>query len=920
MTQAEISLARAAELVQQMTTEEKLGLLTTHQAPVERFGLREFFIGTEVARGYVGRKPEAYSTVFPQPIGLAAAFDRDLMRQLGDIAGTECRAYYNDNPQNQNAALCVWGPTVDMVRDPRWGRTEEAYGEDPFLTGELSAALTAGMAGEHPVYLKVLPTLKHFCANNCEEQRVNGNSYLPPRLKYEYYYAAFMPAIRYGGARSVMTAYNEINGVPALCNPDLNRILKEQWGLWFAVTDGADFGQTLLYHHYGASHSDVYAESVRAGCDIMTDDEGLVRLAAEQALRSGLLTEDELDKSLTRMLYARMRLGQLSSDCPYDSITPDRIDTAASRAVNLRAAEEQLVLLKNNGMLPLQSPKRIAVCGPLADENLMDWYTGYARDAVSVLDGIRAEFPTAEIAFDSLWDIVAIQAANGKYLSVHPDGSCAFDADSVTETAQFLLQDWGENWQNLYSVPHQKYLRASEDGRLCLHGRSVYGWFTHETFRLHDTEDGTILEALFHRKRMEADDAGAIRFTEQTAVLPSRTFRIHRISRGTERAEQLAAHADTVIYCTGNHPVQAAKECFDRKTLALNIQPDMAERLHRCNPQTMLMLISSYPYAINRQQKILPAILWSSHGGAQLGTAVAHALSGAYNPAGRLPLTWYRSAHDLPDIANYDIRTTGMTYLYFQGKPLYPFGYGLSYSAFRYEKMEILHAEQGGLTAEITLQNISEIDGDEVVQVYVSMPDSAVCRPIRKLCGFARVHLAAGERRTVSVAIPAYNLQIYDPHSQKMLTERGRYRFDAGGSSDALPLCAETVLDGAQIPLRNSRFDAEQFDSAHGVTIGYCRTLRRHMLRVDGWFGTAVYTGVPFAGKHCLKLRAAALLRHGCIAVQIGKHNLELQVSVSDHAADFSEYTVELPSGLPDSGMLVINLQESMLLLDIALE
>lgn len=916
MIQSDITRARAAEIAAQMTAEEKFGLLTTHQLAAERFGLHEYFIGTEIARGFVGRDEADYSTVFPQPVGLAATFDSALLRQLGEIAGTECRAYHNIK---QNTALFVWGPTVDMERDPRWGRTEEAYGEDPYLAGTLTAALTSGMIGEHPVYLKVLPTLKHFCANNCEEQREYGDSTLPPRLKYEYYYAAFMPAIRYGGAKSIMTAYNAVNGVPALCNPDLKRILKEQWGLWLTVTDGADFGQTIPAHHYGASHSEVYAEAIRAGSDIMTDDDALTRRAAECALREGLLSEAELDETAARVLYARMRLGQLSTDCPYDSITADQIDTDASRAVNLRAAEEQFVLLKNDGFLPLRQPKCIAVCGPLADENLRGWYTGYFRDAVSVLDGIRAEYPNAEIRTDSLWDIVAVQAANGRYLSVHPDGKCAFDAEKIAENEQFILQDWGDNWQNLYAPKYQRYLHVSDDGTLCLHRREIYGWFTYETFRLLETPDGTVIESKFRRNRMETDAAGTIRFTCQTALTPKRVFRIRTISRGADRADALVKNADAVIYCTGNHPVQTAKECFDRNTLALNIQADMAEHLFRLNPKTAMLLISGYPYAVNRQQEILPAILWSSHAGAHLGTAAANILSGKYNPAGRLPLTWYRSEHDLPDIGNYDIRSTGMTYLYFQGKPLYPFGFGLSYSDFRYEDMQIIPAENGGLTAAVTLQNISDIGGDEVIQVYFSMPDSDVPRPEKKLCGFSRVHLAAGERRTVSVSIPAYILQIYDTHSQQMITESGIYQFRAGGSSDALPLAAETALSGVPIPQRNSRFDAEQYDCAHSISIGYCRELCRHVLNVQGWFGTAVYTGVPFAGKHILKLRASSFLHAGTIGVQIGTASFDMQIAVSNRRSDYAEYSAELPDGLPETGVLVLNMQEGMSLLDIAL-
>ncbi len=914
MKQSEISREYAAALAASLTPEEKRGLLTTHQHAAERLGLGEFYVGTEVARGFVGRQAEDFSTVFPQPVGLASTFDRGLLRQLGDIAGTECRAYYN---KDHRSALCVWGPTVDMERDPRWGRTEEAYGEDPFLAGELTAALTSGMAGEHPCYLKVLPTLKHFCANNFEENRINDNSYLPPRLKYEYYYAAFMPAIRFGGAKSIMTAYNEINGVPALCNPDLKRILKEQWGLWFVVTDGADFGQTLLAHKYGTSHADVYAEAIRAGCDLMTDEDTLTANAADCALREGKLTESGLDAMLTNVLYARMRLGQLSDDCPYDSITPEQIDTETARAVNLRAAEEQFVLLKNEGMLPLRNPKRIAVCGPLADENLRDWYTGYFRDAVSVLAGMRAEYPDAEIITDSLWDIVTVQAANGRYLAVHADGTCAFDAESISEQTQFALQDWGENWQNLYAVSANRYLRVSDDGRLLLHNRSVYDWFTHETFRLHETPDGTVLEAPFHHKRMESAADGTVRFTEQNAVTPERAFRIEVISRGSDRAKQIAAGADAVIYCTGNHPVQVAKECFDRRTLALNVQPDMAETLHSANPKTALLLISGYPYAINREQEILPAILWSSHAGAHLGTAAAHVLSGRYNPAGRLPLTWYRSEHDLPDIRNYDIETAGTTYLYFRGTPLYPFGFGLSYAAFRYEALSVTQNADGSLTAEVTLQNISARAGDEVVQIYFAVPESAVRRPIRKLCGFARVHLDAGARESAIITIPAYVLQIYDPHSCGMLTESGCYQFFAGGSSDALPLQAAVMVSGDTIPLRESRFDAEQFDDAYSVTIGYCRDLRRHDLRVRGWCGTAVYTGVPFAGKRRLILRAAALVKQNGISVQIGSHSVALQIKAGSSFSDFREYAVPLPEGLPDEGSVVLVMQEGISVLEL---
>lgn len=225
---------RAEKLVSEMTEDEKLGLLSTHHNAIERLGLGEFFIGTEVARGYVGREKERISTVFPQPVGLASTFDRELLERLGEIAGREARAYYN---RDKRGGLCLWGPTVDMVRDPRWGRTEEAYGEDVMLAGTLSASYTKGMAGEQDGYCMTVPTLKHFCANNNEEDRGSCNAQIPLNLKYEYYYAAFELPIRFGGARSLMAAYNEINGLPAIMNPELNSLLKKEWGLWFVVSD-----------------------------------------------------------------------------------------------------------------------------------------------------------------------------------------------------------------------------------------------------------------------------------------------------------------------------------------------------------------------------------------------------------------------------------------------------------------------------------------------------------------------------------------------------------------------------------------------------------------------------------------------------------------------------------------------------------
>lgn len=910
---------QAAEIVNRLTEEEKLMLLTTHQHAVQRddLTLPEFFIGTEVARGYVGREADRCSTVFPQPIGMAATFDTALMEQIGAVAGDECRAYHN---AGDKGALCVWGPTVDPERDPRWGRTEEAYGEDVLLAGEMTAAYTRGLAGDDPVYMKTIPTLKHFCANNCEEERASGNSYLPPRLKHEYYYAAFMPAIKYGGARSVMTAYNEINGVPALANPELKTVLKDDWGLWFAVTDGGDFSQTVTSHRWCDTHAEAYAEAVKAGCDIMTDDTKLTKAAAEQALKQGLITWDEINAMLTRVIAARLALGMGSSDCRYDAIGNDVFSREESAEINRKAACEQLVLLKNNGLLPVKhAPKSIAVLGCLADENLKDWYTGSFAEAVSPLAGIRAAFPESTVTQDSLWDLVVVRAANGKYLAVQEDGTLAANADTVTDDALFELQDWGENWQNLYSPKHKKYARHMENGTLALHHRMIFDWFTRETFHLNPVPDGTVISDLPDGARMAADSDGKFTFAEQNAILPENVFVIENVSSGKERAAQLAASHELVIYCTGNHPVQVAKECFDRRTLALNVQSGMAAALAKVNPDTVMVLISSYPYSICEENAVLPAILYSTHAGPHLGTAVASAIAGTYAPAGRLPLTWYRSEHELPAIGNYDIETAGTTYLYFKGEPLYPFGYGLTYAAFAYHSMTV-RTDGADLAADITLENISDTDSDEVVQVYFTMPDSAVRRPEKKLCGFARVHLAAGETHTVSVRIPAYILEIFDTHSARMITESGIYQFFSGASSAALPLCASLELAGEKPAVRAASFSAELFDSAYGISLFYAKTLHAHYARTMRWNGTLIYGDVPFGGKKRIILRASSIFQEAVLTAECAGQKLEITLQPSLSYDDFTAYSVPLPDGLPETGVLTVSMPQGGSLLDIALE
>ncbi len=885
VSENDVFLKRARELAAKLTDEEKLGMITTHQLPAERVGIGEFYIGTEVARGYVGRSEDKPSTVFPQPVGLAATFDCELMYSLGRIAGEEARAYYNEE---KRGGLALWGPTVDMVRDPRWGRTEEAYGEDVMLAGELTAAYTLGMAGENSEgFYKTVPTLKHFCANNNERDRGSFDAYLPPRLKYEYYYAAFENAIRYGGARSVMAAYNEINGLPAIMDTELETLLKAEWGLWFVVSDGGDFSQNVTAHHYCDTYSEAYELSLKAGCDIMTDVEPLVKKAAQKALADGRITMADIDKTVVNTLYARLRLGQFDKT-EFDDIGREVIDCPAHREVNARAALEQMVLLKNDGLLPLKSGYgKIAVVGAMADESLMDWYTGYSTYRNSVLDGMRGRF--GEVVHDSLWDIVSLKAPNGRYLCAHEDGSVRADSETPEDGALFELQDWGENWCVLFSVKYKRYVRLFDDNTIRLHRRTIYDWFTRETFNLREYCGRTIIEEFLDHRRLTSDDNGMLTVSEKRAVSEDMLWEIVTVSSGKDRAVKLARECDTVICCTGNYPVMTAKECYDRSTLALNVQAGMTQTLAAVNPRTVLMLVSSYPYAVCEESECAAAVLWSSHAGAELGRAAAAVISGDHSPAGRLPLTWYRSELDLPDIGCYDIASTGSTYMYFDGEPLYPFGHGLSYAKFAYGTPTLTQYEDGSLELSVEIENLSDIAADEVVQVYFRMDKSALSRPIKKLCGFERKHFEACEKAVVRINIPRHILRVYDVRAEKMIVEGGVYRFMVGASSADIRAEVTAEVGGESLSARGNSFPAESFDAAKGIRLTYSQKLRRCFVRCTAWSGELTYGGLETESPvTAVEVKGLSMNGVGSVSIKLGGSEAECELYPADSEDDFS--------------------------------
>ncbi|MCL2055565.1 MAG: glycoside hydrolase family 3 C-terminal domain-containing protein [Oscillospiraceae bacterium] len=919
--------ARVADLLSRLSVEEKAGMLSFNVKAVPRLGIGEWNIGTEIARGYVTKVSEDISTVFPQPIGMASMFDPEMMFRIGEVAGDEARYYYE---KYKNGGLMLFGPTVDMERDPRWGRNEEGYGEDPFLTGEMTKQYTKGLAGEIPhgddVYLKTIPILKHFCCNNNEKDRAVCNANVEPRTLHEYYYQAFKPALTDGGAKAVMTAYNKLSGVPAIMNPDVRHLLKDKWGVYFSVSDLWDFKECVLDNQYVKTHAEALALCLKNGADSMTDDCGMVAAAVTDALERGLITEADLDNAVGNVLACRFRLGEFDESHPYKKINA-KPEGEAARKVNLEAAQKQICLLKNNGLLPLKKGVKIALIGPLADEIYRDWYTGVSSYGVTVRDGIGLEFGEENVSFDNCFDIVTLKSErNGKYLAVDESGEYVLRAYSEHpgKTAQFEYHEWGENEVNLKSVQNGLYA-IEEDGLYKAKSATPYDWFIKEWFKP-EIQGGLHCFKSWHDKHFnavsykamdiyideQADYALKIKPAHRRAA-PEKQFKAEIISKGTERAAALAREADVVIVCAGNHPMQIAREGLDRGGLGLpRSQSALVRAAYEANPNTVLLMVASYPYAVNWEDENLPALLYTSHAGAELGNAVAQTLSGKNNPAARCPQTWYQSESQLPDFTDYDITENDSTYMYYDEQPLYPFGHGLSYSKFDYSDFSV-DFRDGKLTelavnykdckifANVSVKNESNLDGDEVVQIYYRAVSPRVKRPLRKLCGFKRVKVKAGEAVKVRIEIPYNSLEFYDVTREKLCVEKGAYEFTVGASCLDIRAAATVEIDGETIPPRDmsKTVKAKNYDEKDVTELDFSIPLNDWYAAATGsWGGTLTFNCADLKNYEYAEIFACAPHKQTTVDIFAGSVNGEHLASAALNPApskdSFTYYKIPL--------------------------
>ncbi|MCL2627321.1 MAG: glycoside hydrolase family 3 C-terminal domain-containing protein [Oscillospiraceae bacterium] len=782
---------RVKYLLEQMTLEEKVGLLPAKQAAIPRLDIGEYLVGAEGAHGllvrtYYEQWPGGNSTVFPQPIGMSCTWDKDLLFRIGDVISTEARIWYEKHEHRQ--WLTLWFPTIDMERDPRWGRNEEAYGEDPHLAGKLAASLIRGVQGDHPYYLKTSCAPKHFYGNNVEKNRGSTSTNLTERLKHEYYLKVFKYAFVEGRAHSLMTAYNEINGVPCIGNPENLTLVKGEWGCdGHIVSDGDDLLQTITLHKYCETPAQAITLALKNGVDCFPEQKTEnVTNAALDAVKEGLLTEEDIDRAVGNTLRSRFRLGQFDPDKvnPYSKISKDKLCGTEHSAVALEAAQKAVVLLKNDGMLPLNAKGRggILMLGDLAENNLPDWYSGKPPHVVTPLSAIRKKTSKSKVKALGVHDLCVLYSnSNDAWLRVGEKGTVSFDGDEDTRSV-FEEIDWGFNAVSYRDVETKKYLNLINDPNneggftLACTADAVWGWFTMEQF-MRDEITGKLLPNSHtfgtRYKPEECEKIDALMTNLRSDIITNAMAPIIHEAKKTE----------TVIITLGNHPLINGRECFDRPSINF---PKRWERLINSvcdvNDNVILVLIAGYPYAFPKFENLFRAILYTAHGEQDVGSGLADVIFGDYNPAGRTSMTWYLSENDLPDINDYDIINKPRTYMYFEKPVQFPFGHGLSYTTFEYSNLKATPKGEGyAVTCDVT--NIGKADGDEVVQLYLTLLGTPIKAPVRRLCGFERINLQKGETKSVAFEVSNEYTNLYDEEGGAFTVKPQSIIFAAGASS-----------------------------------------------------------------------------------------------------------------------------------------
>ena len=815
---------RVNDLIGRMTLEEKATQLVNQARAIPRLQVPAYDWWSEALHGVANA---GTATVFPEPIGLAATFDDPLIHDMAVVIGTEARAKHNQairaGRRDIMEGLDFWSPNINIFRDPRWGRGQETYGEDPFLTGRMGVAFVTGMQGDDPKYYRVISTPKHFAVHSGPEPSRHSIDVLVSKHDMEdTYLPAFRAAVTEGKAESVMCAYNRVNGQPACAN---NFLLQSQLrGAWkfngYVVSDCDAIVDIFEGHHFVKSQAEAAAVAVKTGMDnecadfftITKDDHDYKPFI--DAVKQGLLTEADLDVALRRLFTARMKLGMFDppKDVPYAQTPDSEIDSAPHRELALKIARESMVLLKNDGILPLTpSVKKILVVGPLAEsvQVLHGNYSGTASHAVTALEGIRKQFAGAQVSYSPGTDFLrekpviltsALSTDDGKpglkgeYFAGEISG-----APQVVRVDPFVdlqlthpdshalpvpagMKDFSVRWTGFLTPPESGKYQIGLIGsmqRLWLDGKLVV-----DDAILHDPNPqmATLQLTKGHRYPIKVEYQAGGRTTKLIWLPMSADPLVEAVSA--------ARQADVVIAVVGITSKLEGEEMKvdlpgfrggDRTSLNLPAEEEaLLGALKGSGKPLVVVLMNGSALAVNWANDHANAILDAWYSGEEGGTAIAQTLAGVNNPAGRLPVTFYKGVEQLPDFEDYSMNNR--TYRYFTGEPLYPFGYGLSYSKFEYDNLKlsspVLRAGDP-LTVEVEVKNLSKKAGDEVLELYLNFPKLAGV-PRVALRGFTRVHLDAGQQRHVKLSMEPRDLS-YVNESGDRLVAAGDYIITVGG-------------------------------------------------------------------------------------------------------------------------------------------
>ncbi|MCS7478655.1 glycoside hydrolase family 3 C-terminal domain-containing protein [Umezawaea endophytica] len=842
--------ARVDDLLGRLTLDEKVSLLHQYQPAIPRLGMAVFKTGTEALHGVAwstdydhnGDVVYADGTVFPQALGLGTTWNPDLVKRVGTAVGTEARGFHARNPTVWG--LNVWAPVVNLLRDPRWGRNEEGYSEDPLLTARIATAYGGGMQGDDPDHLRTAATLKHYLAYNNEVDRSTTSSSVPPRILRDYDQQAFEPVLRAGAANAVMPSYNLVNGRPTTAEPDLDGAVRSWSERDIAIVSDAGAPTNLVNSQgYFATKADAAAGAIKAGLDSFTDDgvNGVPTVTAvKAALAQGSLTVADVDDAVRHLLSLRFRLGEFDPPGrdPYAGITPDVIGAPEHRALARQAAAEQVVLLRNEkNVLPLNAgrSRKIAVVGPLADTLYEDWYSGTMPYRVTPLQGVRERFGGTVASAEGVDRIALKNPATGRYLTASTDpagGALVEDGGTAGAPQSFDVFDWGTGKSTLRTVANGKYLTYS-GGALVNNAAQPNGWFVQQQVKLATQPDGSVVveyagnevtQPWFGPNRFGVVGAdGVLRFSAPDAAGATR-FSREVLAGGVDAAVAAAKGADTAVVVVGSMPFINGREDNDRASTELApAQMALVDAVRAANPNTVVVVENSYP-TTGWDAHDVPGLLWTTHAGQETGHALADVLFGDRNPSGRLTQTWYASDAGLPSILDYDIAKTGMTYQYYRGTPLYPFGYGLSYTSFRYDNVRVdrpVTTANGVVRVRVDVTNTGSRDGADVVQLYTSARDGRAPKADKRLRAFQKVEVPAGQRRTVTLTVKAADLATWDVTREKSVVEGGRYDFSVGRSATDIVRTLPVVVAADRIPDRDlgKPTQAQNFDDYAGVTL-----------------------------------------------------------------------------------------------------